>query len=89
MLTAQIPASDVANLGTAVITILTPGPGGGVSNPVNFGIISGPPPAPILTSLNPTTATIGAGFTLTVNGSNFAPNSVVQVNGSPRSNRFR
>jgi hypothetical protein len=87
-LTAQIPASDVASVGTAVITILTPGPGGGVSNPVNFGIISGPPPAPILTSLNPTTATIGAGFTLTVNGSNFAPNSVVQVNGSPRSTGF-
>src|SRR5262249_42670399 len=40
------------------------------------------PPIPSLTSLSPNTATAGgAGFTLTVNGSNFIFNSVVQWNG--------
>lgn len=46
-------------------------------------------PAPAATSISPASATVGgAGFTLTVNGSNFVSNSVVQWNGSPRSTSF-
>src|SRR5262249_32097082 len=37
-LVATIPASDVATPGTATITVVNPGPGGGTSNPVTFTI---------------------------------------------------
>jgi 6-phosphogluconolactonase (cycloisomerase 2 family) len=48
-----------------------------------------PIPAPTVTSLSPTRAVAGdSGFTLTVNGSNLEPSSVVQWNGSNRSTVF-
>jgi len=37
--TAQIPAGDLAELGAAGVTVLNPGPGGGASNALNFGVI--------------------------------------------------
>jgi trimeric autotransporter adhesin len=37
-LTAQITAADIANAGTASVTVFNPAPGGGVSNAVNFTI---------------------------------------------------
>src|SRR5262249_34300053 len=44
--------------------------------------ISGNNPTPVLTSLNPNTAVAGSGaFTLTANGSGFAPSSIVRWNG--------
>jgi alpha-tubulin suppressor-like RCC1 family protein len=46
-------------------------------------------PAPSISSINPTSAAIGAnGFTLVVDGSNFAPNSVVRWNGLNRTTTF-
>jgi uncharacterized protein (TIGR03437 family) len=46
-------------------------------------------PVPTLTSLSPSSAIAGgAGFTLTVNGSNFVPGSVVRWNGSNRATTF-
>jgi hypothetical protein len=87
-LNAAITAADVANVGTAVISVFTPAPGGGVSNGFNFGIIATPPPAPTLLSLNPTSAGVGNPLALTVNGSNFVATSVVLVNGSPRVTTF-
>ena len=48
-----------------------------------------PVPVPTIRSLSPATkVTGGAGFTLTVNGSNFVLTSVVQWNGSNRSTAF-
>lgn len=41
-LTTAIPATDIANDGTAVITVVNPAPGGGASNPVNFTINPNP-----------------------------------------------
>jgi phosphodiesterase/alkaline phosphatase D-like protein len=42
-------------------------------------------PTPTTTSITPTTATAGSpGFTMTVNGTNFVPTSVVRFNGSDR-----
>src|SRR5262249_46241304 len=47
--------------------------------------ISGNNPTPVLTSLNPNTAVAGSGaFTLTANGSGFAPSSIVRWNGQDR-----
>ncbi len=37
-LTAEIPAIDIANAGTASVTVFNPGPGGGVSNALTFTI---------------------------------------------------
>ncbi len=48
-----------------------------------------PPPTPNISSLVPSSATATQpGFTLTVNGSNFLPNSVVQWNGSALQTTF-
>jgi Putative Ig domain len=46
-------------------------------------------PVPAITSLNPSSANAGgSGFTLTVNGSNFTPDSMVNWNGASRSTSF-
>ena len=58
----------------------TPGPGGGTSAEVSLAVDT---PAPTVASISPSSAAAGgAGFTLTVNGSNFLPGSTVQWNGS-------
>jgi Right handed beta helix region/Immunoglobulin I-set domain len=79
-LTASIPASDIATSQNAAVTVANPAPGGGSSAEATFAVNS---PAPSALSLSPSTAAAGdAGFTLTVNGSNFLPSSTVQWNGS-------
>ena len=52
-ISAQIPASDIATAGTAVITLFTPGPGGGSSSPVSFPIVTGGT-NPLSIAVNPT-----------------------------------
>lgn len=87
-LRAQITAADVANQGTAVVTATNPAPGGGTSNPLNF-TINPPNPVPVLTSLIPSVVAAGSpNFTLTINGANFVPGAVVNINGSPRQTAF-
>lgn len=81
--TAQISASDIAQAGTAAITVFNPAPGAGTSNPVNFTI--GVNPVPTADYFSPGCAPDGAqGFTLSINGSNFLPGTVVMWNGSAR-----
>jgi YVTN family beta-propeller protein len=41
ILTAQIPASDIASAGTAAVTVFNPAPGGGTSNTSTFTITTG------------------------------------------------
>jgi hypothetical protein len=85
-LTAQIPASDIASSGTASITVANSAPGGGTSAALALAINN---PLPSLSSISPSSISAGsAGFTLTLNGSNFVSNSVVQVNGSSRTTTF-
>jgi uncharacterized protein (TIGR03437 family) len=87
-LTAQIPASDIANAGTAQITVFNPAPGGGTSNGVSFSIVQ-PNPVPTITSLNPNSVVAGsAGFTLTINGTGFLNTSSVWWNGAERQSTF-
>ncbi|HUO63932.1 MAG TPA: S8 family serine peptidase, partial [Terriglobales bacterium] len=53
----------------------------------NAFVITGP--VPTITSISPTSASVGGGnFTLTVNGANFASNSVVRLNGTDRATTF-
>ncbi len=88
-LTAAIPPEDIANVGSATITVFTPPAGGGESNGLTFAIEAPPNPTPVVASISPSAVnTGGAAFALTVNGSNFVPASVVQLNGSNRPTMF-
>ncbi|MBI1765701.1 MAG: hypothetical protein HYR56_30220, partial [Acidobacteria bacterium] len=87
-LTAQIPAADITNAGTAQITVFNPAPGGGASNALPFTIANGNP-VPTLAALNPNVALAGgATFTITVSGTNFVNTSVVRWNGDTRQTTF-
>ncbi len=78
-LTAAIPASDIAVVGAPPITVYTPSPGGGISNAKGLYIVY---PTPTTTGLSPIAVSAGgAGFTLTVDGSNFVAASTVRWNG--------
>jgi hypothetical protein len=84
-LTAAIPAGDVASAAFLSISVVNPTPGGGVWS-LGFNVVN---PLPTLNSLAPDTVIAGSGqLTLTLNGSNFIPASVVQMNGSNRSTTF-
>ena len=81
-----ISASDIANAGTATISVLNPTPGGGISNGLTFTINS---PTPAITTVSPASATAGsAAFPLTVNGTGFVNGSTVRWNGADRMTAF-
>jgi hypothetical protein len=82
---ATIAASAVTTAGTTPVTVTNPAPGGGTSSAVNFTISAANNPSPTVTSISPSTVTAGSGaFTLTVNGTGFVGNSVVNFKGSAR-----
>ncbi|MCL5733591.1 MAG: hypothetical protein M1334_02945, partial [Patescibacteria group bacterium] len=88
-LTASILASDLTAGGTFPITVTNPSPGGGVSNSVNFVVVSASNPVPVLTSISPTSTLAGSsGFAMTLNGSNFISSSTAYFNGSSRTTTF-
>ncbi|HMZ22283.1 MAG TPA: BACON domain-containing carbohydrate-binding protein, partial [Blastocatellia bacterium] len=87
LLTAQIPATDIATAGTAQVTV--DNSNGNVSGPLTFTISAQPVSAPTLTILSPNSAAAGgAGFTLTVNGTNFVSGAQVRWNGAARATSF-
>ena len=82
-LTAAIAAGDVASAGTIPIKVVNPD--GGTSAASNFKVN----PGPAISSLSPNSVGAGAaGFTLTVNGSNFVSGSTVQWNGNSRTTTY-
>ncbi len=83
-LRAAISANLILGPASAAITVFTPAPGGGESAALNFFINDIPDnPHPSLLSISPdTTAAGGPEFTLTVNGHNFSPSSVVRWQGN-------
>ncbi len=88
-LAAQIPASDIANAGTATVTVFSPSPGGGQSNAITFTINPQARPLPRISALNPNSALAGSqSITLAVTGTNFVTDSVVRWNGQPRATTF-
>ncbi len=88
-LTATIAAADIAAAGTASVTVFNPTPGGGTSNAQTFTITAANNPVPTTTGISPTSAIEdGAGFTLTVNGTNFVGASVVRWGGANRTTTF-
>lgn len=90
-LNATLSAADVSAAGTANITVTNPSPGG-TSNQATLTITSSSQvnnPVPSLSSISPMSAPVGsAGQTLTVMGSGFVSNSVVNFNGLARPTTF-
>ncbi|MGZ8858161.1 MAG: DUF7948 domain-containing protein, partial [Candidatus Aminicenantales bacterium] len=83
-LQAEIATADLAAGKTVQVTVRNPN--GGVSNALTFTIDN---PLPTLSALSTTHVTGGgAAFMLTVQGSNFVPNSVVRWNGSDRTTTY-
>jgi YVTN family beta-propeller protein len=96
-LTAAIPASDIQTPGTAQVSVVLltsimlngvpatqvlPQPDATGFSSLPFTILATASPVPTSSSISPTSATAGgAGLTLTVTGTNFVSNSVVQWNG--------
>jgi hypothetical protein len=60
---AAIPATDVASIGSAQVTVFSPTPGGGTSTPLPFSIVA----APIL-SVSSTTVALGGTVIVTLTG---------------------
>ncbi|MDH3226336.1 MAG: OmpA family protein [Thermoleophilia bacterium] len=77
-----VPAAGLlATAGTATVRVVTPLPGGGTSGPIQVTIQN---PAPVITSITPVSITAGSGeLVVNVTGSDFVPNSVIEVDDSP------
>ena len=88
-LTTQIIPIDVATAGTPAVIVTNPTPGGGASNSVNFNVTNTSNPVPTISALSPNNASAGsAAFTLTVSGTNFVSNSVVDWIGAAQPTTF-
>lgn len=76
-LRATIPTSELATLGTLLISVGTSPPGGGASSEVTFEVRN---PLPTLTAIAPLSALSGSGATkLTLTGTRFVSGTTVRV----------
>src|ERR1700739_3855004 len=74
-LTTTIPGTDLTTVGTENVFVLNPD--STVSNTLPFTITVNPATPPTLTDISPTKTAVGSpAFTLTLNGTNFAPGCV-------------
>ena len=88
-LEAQITAADIANSGSAQLSITNPAPGGGSSGAAEFIISPTSNPAPTVLSLNPSSVNAGSSeLILTVNGSSFLPTSTIEWSGVALSTNY-
>jgi hypothetical protein len=84
---AQIKAADVVNPGSEPVTVAN---SSGVTPALNLAILPTPPITPTITSLSPTNAkALSGAFTLTVTGTNFVRDSVVDWNGAERTTTYK
>ncbi len=80
-LTAQLPASDLANQTTFGVFVNNPTPGGGTGSSANFQVIG---LDPILGSLSPSSQVSGTPASpIMINGQNFMTGATVLWNGKP------
>ena len=81
-LQAQISAADIANPGSATVSVINSAPGGGNSGFARFDINATSNPTPSLGSLSPPSVSAGSStFILTVSGTNFIAASTISWNG--------
>lgn len=83
-LIAGVPTPDLQSAGSAMVTVVTPAPGGGTSKGLAFTIqATSANPVPSLTSVSPNNIPAGSsGTTVTATGTNFVSSSTVLWNGS-------
>lgn len=80
-LEATIPSAMLAAIGQLDVTVVTPHPGGGTSNTLQITVAEANP-VPVLTSISPTNINEdSSGFTLTLTGTGFLPDSIVRWDG--------
>jgi hypothetical protein len=84
-LKAMLPASALGGSSTSAVTVQNPAPGGGTSAAEAFNITS---PRPVLTSISPQIVPAGQAAMITLTGTGFETNSVVDWNGTPRTTGF-
>jgi predicted outer membrane repeat protein len=89
-LAAALTASDVSSVGSKVISVFTPTPGGGSSDLKSFVVdVAGALPIPSISQINTQGALAGSGpITVEVQGDNFAANTIVLFNGAARATTF-
>lgn len=79
-LQATLSSDLLAGTGTLTVQLANPAPGGGTSSGASVTVEN---PAPVLTTISPSSVEAGASATtITVSGSSFEPNSVVDWNGT-------
>nr|WP_255484113.1 IPT/TIG domain-containing protein [Granulicella sp. 5B5] len=84
-LAVTLTAADVATASTAQVTVSNPGPGGSDTQPAAETVYA----VPAISSLSPASVQAGSGLTtLTVTGTNFSSNSVVQLDGNALTTTF-
>lgn len=89
-LQATVAANLLTAAGTATVTVVSPSPGGGTSNPQTFTLTApNQNPVPAIGALSPGGALAGDNaITLTVSGSGFLPTSTARLNGEARPTTF-
>lgn len=88
-LTTIVNPGDVSTPGTILVGVTTPAPGGGISQTVDLNVTATASPVPSILSITPTSIPASGGVTtITINGSNFVPTSVVTVNGANRQTNY-
>ena len=82
-MTVMITPQLIQNPGIVTVSVFTPQPGGGTSPTQDFTITPRPSPTPVITSISPTIANVGAsGVNVLVTGTGFVTESVVEINGT-------
>jgi IPT/TIG domain len=84
-LKATLPASAIAGSSATTVTVQNPAPGGGKSAPAPYTVTS---PRPVLSSISPQIVPAGQAATITLTGTGFETNSIVEWNGAPRTTAF-
>jgi predicted outer membrane repeat protein len=92
-LQATVPATMLGAVGTAVVTVVNPAPGGGTSNPAAFGITRPwENPVPTIRTLDPGEVTLygflGEPIVIHVHGSGFIEDTQAQWNGENRPTQY-
>lgn len=78
-LTARLTAAQLASSGAIAVRVITPAPGGGTSGAIPFSVTN---PAPVITSLSPSSVKAGAAdTTISIYGTGFVSKSTVSSNG--------
>ncbi len=75
-----VPASLIASVGTANVTVSSPTATPAISNPLSVSITN--PPSPTLTALSPSVVPINTAATITLTGTGFTSASTVSFNGT-------